>query len=325
MFQQQLSNDIKISMKQSIDINPRRKFLLQSGALLGAAMITQGFTRKLLAVGAKVKKVRVNGHLWVYASKFPPNWDCTPNLETVFADFSYAGMDGVELMENTLRYDDSVKRINGFINKYNVPVVGSSYGVGFNMSDVNQHTKIMEDIKIVVPRLSQVKGKIFGISVGEAKQLKTPAELDAQASILKKILAVCDNHGIEANLHNHTYEVENGMHDLKGTMERIPGIKLGPDVNWLIRAGINPVDFINAYGKQIVYLHLRDQYADGNWTEYLGQGITKFADIATALKAQNFKGQAAIELAFPENFTPIHPLKEDWKMSRQHVKKVFGW
>ena len=306
-------------------INSRRKFLRQSGTLLGAAMLTQSCAGKLLAANGKGKTINVNGHLWVYASKFPPNWDCTTNLETVFSDFSYAGMDGVELMESTLRYDDSVSRINGFINKYKVPVSGSSYGVGFNMWDSSQRTKIMDDIKIVVPRLSQVKGKTFGISVGEAKRLKTPAELDAQATILKQIIAVCDDHGIEANLHNHTYEVEKGMHDLKGTMERIPGIKLGPDLNWLIRAGINPVDFINTYGKQIVYLHIRDQYADGNWTEYLGQGVTNFSDIAKALKEQHFNGSAGIELAFPNNFTPVNLLKEDWKMSRQHVKKIFGW
>lgn len=312
-------------MKLLHNINPRRKFLRQSGTLLGAAMISPALASQLFAAGEKEKKITVNGHLWVYASKFPPNWDCTPNLEAVFADFNYAGMDGVELMESTLRYDDAVSRINGFINKYKVPVSGSSYGVGFNMWDASQHTKIMDDIKIVVPRLSQVKGKTFGISVGEAKRLKTPAELDAQATIVKQIIAVCDEHGIEANLHNHTYEVENGMHDLKGTMERIPGIKLGPDVNWLIRAGINPVDFINTYGKQIVYLHIRDQYADGNWTEYLGQGITKFGDIAKALTAQQFNGNAAVELAFPNNFTPENLLKEDWKMSRQYVKKTFGW
>ncbi|CAN5694800.1 hypothetical protein BH10BAC2_BH10BAC2_14280 [soil metagenome] len=312
-------------MNQSNNINPRRKFLRQSGTLLGAAMIGQGVAGKLLAANGKRKTITVNGHLWVYASKFPPNWDCTPNLETVFADFSYAGIDGVELMESTLRYDDSVSRINGYIKKYNVPVSGSSYGVGFNMWDASEHTKIMEDIKIVLPRLSQVKGKTFGISVGEAKRLKTPAELDAQAAILKQIIAVCNDNGIEANLHNHTYEVENGMHDLKGTMERIPGIKLGPDLNWLIRANINPVDFITTYGKQIVYLHIRDQYADGKWTEYLGQGVTKFGDTAKALKAQQFNGNAAIELAFPNDFTPVNLLKEDWKMSRQYVKKTFGW
>jgi sugar phosphate isomerase/epimerase len=313
-------------MKQSNhNTSSRRKFIQRSGALVAGTLIMESFARHAWAETFKAKKIKVNGHLWIYASKYPPNWDCTPNLETVFADMSYAGIDGVELMESTLRYDDSVKRINGFISKYNFPVSGSSYGVGFNMWDVNQHAKILDDIKIVVPRLSQVKGKTFGISVGDAKHLKTETELDAQADILKKILVICNDNGIEANLHNHTYEVENSLHDLKGTLKRIPGIKLGPDLNWLIRAGVNPVEFINTYGKQIVYLHIRDQYADGKWTEYVGQGVTDFSAIAKALTEQKFKGNVAIELAFPADFTPVNPLKEDWKMSRQYVKKVFGW
>jgi len=170
-----------------------------------------------------------------------------------------------------------------------------------------------------------VGGKTFGISVGGADHIKTEKELDAQADILKKIIAICKENSIEANLHNHTYEVENGMHDLKGTLKRIPTIKLGPDLNWLIRAGVDPVEFINTYGKQITYLHIRDQYKDGTWTEYVGQGVTDFPAIANALNAQNFKGQVAIELAFPDNFTAQNSLKEDWKKSLDYVKDTFGW
>ncbi len=271
------------------------------------------------------KDIPVNAHLWVYASKFPPNWDATPVLDTVFSDLSYAGMQGLEIMEGQLRHDDSVKRLKELIKKYKLPVSGSSYGVGFNMWDVSHHIKIMDDIHVVVPRLAQVGGKTFGISVGSKKGLKTEAELDAQAELLKKIRKVCEDNGILPNLHNHTYEVENGMHDLKGTLARIPDFKLGPDLNWLIRGGIDPVDFINTYGDQIVYLHIRDQYKDGTWSEYVGQGDTDFEPIAAALKAKNFRGQAAIELAFPNDFTPKNELKEDWKMSREFVRKTFGW
>jgi sugar phosphate isomerase/epimerase len=311
-------------MKNDKQFTSRRKFLEQSTLLVAGALVTNGSGSKALN-RTLLSKTKVNGHLWVYASKFPPNWDVTPNLETVFADLSYAGIDGVELMESTLRYDDSVKRINGFIKKYNLPVAGTSYGVGFNMWDVNHHRKILDSVRIVLPRLRQVNGKRFGISVGDAKHVKTEQELDAQADILKKILAVCNDNGIEANLHNHTYEVNNNLHDLKGTLARIPDIKLGPDLNWLIRAGIDPVDFINTYGKQITYLHIRDQYADGKWTEYVGQGVTDFPAIAKALQEQNFRGDVAIELAFPGDLTPINPLKDDWKISREYVRKTFGW
>ncbi len=311
-------------MKNDIRSSSRRKFLRHSTTLLAGALLLKGCAAKALT-GTTGSKTKVNGHLWVYASKFPPNWDVTPNLEAVFADFSYAGIDGVELMESTLRYDDSVSRINDFIKKYNLPVAGTSYGVGMNMWDVNDHQKILDDLKLVLPRLRQVNGKRLGISVGETKRIKTEQQLDAQADILKKAMVLCSDNGIEANLHNHTYEVSNNMHDLKGTLARIPNIKLGPDLNWLIRAGVNPVDFINTYGKQITYLHIRDQYADGKWTEYLGQGVTDFPAIAKALQAQNFNGDVAIELAFPADLTPVNPLKEDWKISREYVRKTFGW
>ena len=303
----------------------RRKFMQQAATMVAGSLLMETAAHQAFAAFGKKNRTRVNGHLWVYASKFPPKWDCTPNLEAVFADFSAAGMDGVELMESTLRHNDAVERINGFISKYGVPVSGSSYGVGFNMWDKTQHTKILEDVKLVVPRLKQVKGSTFGISVGEAGRLKTATELDDQAAILKQVLAVCNDNGIQANLHNHTYEVENDLHDLKGTMERLPEAKLGPDLNWLIRAGVDPVKFIETYGDKIVYLHIRDQYANGTWTEYLGQGVTDFGAIATALKAKDFKGNVAVELAFPEGYIPANTLKEDWKRSRAYVKKTFGW
>jgi len=272
------------------------------------------------------KTIPINAHLWVYASKFPPNWDCTPVLDTIFSDLSYAGIQGLELMEGQLRHDDSVERLDGLIKTHNLPVSGSSYGVGFGMWDVTQHQSILNDIRIVVPRLGKVGGKTFGISVGSKKDgLKTEAELDVQAELLKKIRSICSDNGIEANLHNHTYEVENDMHDLKGTLARVPDFKLGPDLNWLIRGGVNPVDFINTYGEQIVYLHIRDQYKDGTWSEYVGQGDTDFKPIAEALKAKGFNGQAAVELAFPSDFTPNNELKEDWKMSREFVKQTFEW
>ena len=130
----------------------------------------------------------------------------------------------------------------------------------------------------------------MGISVGNAGHVKTPAELDAQADILKKIMAICASYSVAPNLHNHTYEVENNLYDLKGTLSRIPDIKLGPDLNWLIRAGVDPVQFIDQYGPSITYLHLRDQKADGQWTEALGEGATNFKAIAAALKQAQFRG-----------------------------------
>ncbi len=296
-------------------------------ATLGATgtLITPSWFSAGLPGGTNRETIPVNAHLWVYASKFPPDWDCTPVLDTVFADLAYAGMAGVELMEGQLRHADSVDRINALVAKHGLAVSGSSYGVGFQMWDASQHAKILDDIHVVVPRLAAVGGKTFGISVGAKDGLKTEPELDAQAALLENIRTVCEDHGIVPNLHNHTYEVINQMHDLKGTLRRLPDYKLGPDLNWLIRGGVDPVQFIHAYGDQIVYLHIRDQYANGTWSEYVGQGDTDFEAIAAALRDEEFSGQAAIELAFPNDFTPELALPEAWKKSREFVRETFGW
>lgn len=281
--------------------------------------------QQVLSFTANSTKIKICGHLWVYASNYPPNWDCTPILEQVFSDMSYAGLYGVELMEVLLRHEDAVKRISGYSQKYGLEVSGSSYGVGFQMCDKEQHDKIWEDIQLVIPRLAKLGGKTFGISVGSVGRKKTELELDHQAELLRKIIAFCEENGVAPNLHNHTYEVENDLHDLKGTLARIPEAKLGPDINWLIRARVDPANFLKMYGDKIVYLHLRDQYENGEWTEYIGQGDTDFETIGTVLKDIDFQGMAGIELAFPNDFEPENPLKEDWKMSREFVLKTFNW
>jgi sugar phosphate isomerase/epimerase len=224
-------------------------------------------------------------------------------------------------MEVLLRHNDAVTRLNDLIQKHQLPVTGTSY-YG-DMWNKNEHQKILEDIDLVVERLHLVGGTMLGITVGDAKHIKTEEELDAQAELLKKIMEVCDKNKVEPNIHNHTFEVTNNLYDLKGTLERIPGIKLGPDLNWLVRAGVDPVWFIKTYGHRMVYMHIRDQRADGKWTEAVGEGVIDFPAIARALKEINYAGKAAIELAFDE--PPKNPVKEDWKKSRDYVRKVFGW
>ena len=165
----------------------------------------------------------------------------------------------------------------------------------------------------------------FGTSVGQAPKRKTPEQLDAQAELLRKIIALCQANGVVLNLHNHTYEIQDDLHDLKGTLSRIPDVKLGPDLNWLVRGNVDPVKFIRQYGKQIVFLHLRDQNSNGRWSEAMGEGDTDYRAIGKALHAVNFHGDAVIELAHERDFKPTRPIRESLKISREFVRKVLGY
>lgn len=293
----------------------RRNFI-RSGSTLALAI--QGGLHKDLFSS---RKTELHGHLWVYASRFPPDWDCTPILDEVFSELKYAGYSGVEVMDSILRNNDGVSRLKELKDKYSLPVAGSSYYA--DMWRKEDHNEILEDAQKVIERLHHAGGKMLGITVGDAKRKKTDEELDAQADILLKVMKLCKQNKIEPNLHNHTFEMEHDMFDFKGTISRVPDIKLGPDLNWLIRAGVDPVSFIRTYSFKIIYMHLRDQDGNGRWTEALGEGVTDFKSIAKTLKEINYSGKVAIELAF--DGPPARPVKESWKISREYVRKVFGW
>jgi sugar phosphate isomerase/epimerase len=268
------------------------------------------------------KKVVVGAHPWVYAAKLP-GYDPTPVSETIFSDFSFAGMEAVELMHEMLLHPDSIERLGELSHKYSLPVLGTSFEA--NMWDRAEHPTILETAETIIQRLSKLGGRTLGTSVGRTPKPKTREQLDAQADLVRNLISLCNSYGIVLNLHNHTYEVENNEHDLRGTLERIPDAKLGPDLNWLVRAGEDPIDFIRRYSRRIVFLHLRDQKANGKWSEALGEGNMDFVGIGRELQKINFSGDAVIELAHEQDFRLTRPLRESLKMSREFVRKTMGY
>lgn len=265
------------------------------------------------------KKFFVGAHVWVYAAT-QPGYDVSPILSQIFSDMAYAGFDGVETMEQPLKSTLYTKQIKELIEQYKIKLLGSSYGA--DMWDKTKHNQIVEDVELIFTNMASVGGRTFGVSVGKpAGRKKTEEEFDNQASLLKRLIALGEKKGIVLNLHNHTYEVENGMYDLRGTLKRLPDVKLGPDLNWLLRAGVDPLDFIRKFRSQIVFTHLRDQLSNGKWPESLGEGNVNFREIADILNEIGFHGDVVIELAHENGFVKTRPLKESLKMSRDYMKK----
>lgn len=300
----------------------RRNFLRNTSlSFLGLSLSAAGKYSSGLNV-FPAKKIITGAHVWVYASTLP-GYDVSPVLDRIFSDVSYAGFDGVETMEHPLRSTLYTKQIAELMERYKIRLIGSSYSG--DMWDKNKHNEIHEDVDRIFTNMASVGGKTFGVSVGEPKDhKKTEAEFDNQAAILRKIISLGEKKGIVLNLHNHTAEVVDNMYDLRGTLKRIPDIKLGPDLNWLLRAGINPPDFLREFRRQIVFLHLRDQLKNGKWPEAMGEGDVNFTEIADVLKEISFDGTAIIELAFENGFVPTRPIRESLKMSREYMRKTMG-
>ena len=290
----------------------RRDFLRAAKASLLAAV----------PAFANGRRIRVGAHPWVYAAPLA-GFDITPVLDQIFADFSYAGVDGVELMDTAMRHADVVPRVRELSRRYNLPVIGASYQAP--MWNREKHAEIVEDARAVIGRIAEAGGHTLGTSVGDARRKKTAAELDAQAEMLRKLMEICAANDVVLNLHNHIYEVQDDEYDLRGTLARIADAKLGPDIDWLVGAKVDPVSFIHRYGSRIVYAHLRDRRADGVWVEAMGEGAIDYAAIGRAFRQANFAGTLAIELAYPQGFKPTRPLRESFKLSREYVRRVTGY
>jgi sugar phosphate isomerase/epimerase len=298
----------------------RRHFLNLS--LTAAGIYSLGFPVTNLT-GKRNSSIPVGAHVWVYAKNQPGN-DVTPILDQIFSDMKYAGMDGVELMEHPLRKPEAVKLISELIDRNQIPLIGTSYGA--NLWDSSKHNEILEDVENIMGNMARLKARTFGTSVGRPSgRKKTEKELDSQAELLKKMIATGKKNGVVLNLHNHTYEVENNLFDLKGTLKRIPDIKLGPDLNWLLRANVDPISFLNEFKNNIVFLHVRDQMKNGKWPESVGEGDVDFKEIKETLINIRFNGDMVVELAHENGFVPTRPIRESLKMSRDYIRKTMGY
>ena len=290
---------------------------------LGLAGLTAMGLPTIASAFGKKGSIPVGAHVWVYA-KHQPDYDVSAILPQIFSDVKYAGLDGVETMEHPLRKEATTKLIKELIDQYKLPLIGSSYGA--QMWDRSKYNEILDDVENIMENMAMVKARTFGVSVGHPSgRIKTEVELDTQADLLKKLIAVGEKNGIVLNLHNHTYEVENNLFDLSGTLKRIPDIKLGTDLNWLIRAKVDPIAFLKKYKDNIVFMHLRDQLSSGKWPESVGEGNVDFKEIGDTVKTIGFKGDIIIELAHEDGFVPTRPIKDSLKMSREFVRKSMGY
>src|SRR3954454_14427967 len=179
----------------------RRQFVQGAAAAIAAGAMRQTQAR---SAPSSSKGVVVGAHPWVYAAK-QPRFDVYPILDRIFADVAYAGMDGIELMHTALHPSDSVERIRALSDQHHLPVIGMSYGGA--MWDRSKHPALLEETRLIIPRLAEVGGKTLGTSVGPAPRPKTKEQFDAQAELLRTLIALCRDNGIVLNLHNHTYEV----------------------------------------------------------------------------------------------------------------------
>ncbi len=264
--------------------------------------------------------IKICAHLYAY-TRLSEGGDLWPLLDQIFADFAAAGLEGIELMHTVLDREDSVERIGNLSAEHEVPVIGSSFGG--NMWDPAQTQEVLARAEQVINAVADLGGHTLGTSTGSTGEKKTPEQLDTQAEVLRQIMAIAESRGVTMNLHNHTYEVQWNEHEVRENIARIPTVKLGPDLNWLRRAGVEPLGFLRRHADRVVFLHLRDQKGE-RWTEALGEGDEDYVALAKVLDEIDYKGEATIELAHERDQEFTRPMGELFKVSCENLRHAFG-
>jgi sugar phosphate isomerase/epimerase len=264
--------------------------------------------------------VKICAHPYAY-TKLREDHDLYAQADLIFADFEKAGLDGIELMHTMLEADEAVERLGALSAQHDMPIIGTSFGM--NMWDVTQSAEVLERGERVLDQVQALGGYQMGTSTGSAGDKKTPEQLDTQAETLRRMIALAEERGVTLNLHNHTYEVLYGEHEVNTNIARIPEVKLGPDLNWLRRGGIDALDFLRRHADRIVFMHLRDQKGE-RWTEAVGEGDEDYGALADVIDEIDFRGAVAIELAHEPDQEFSRPMGENFALSAAHLRRAFG-
>jgi sugar phosphate isomerase/epimerase len=182
----------------------------------------------------------------------------------------------------------------------------------------------MTSAEKTVVALRKLGARTLGTSTGAKPGVKkTAEELDFQAEVLRRVMKLCRANGVTLNLHNHTYEVKDNEYEVNAMVARIPDVKLGPDLNWLRRAGVEPLGFLRRNARRIAFLHIRDQKGD-KWVQALGEGDTDYVALARVLDEIDFKGEACIELAHERDTVFTRSMGDNFALSCMNLRKAFG-
>ncbi len=241
--------------------------------------------------------------------------------EQVFSDLGEAGYDGIELMHTMLEPEGSGEEMGKLSERFGVPVIGSSYGG--QMWDAGESDAILERAERICSQLEALGAHQLAISTGSTGEPKTDEELDTQAEVVRAIIETCEDHGLQLNVHNHTYEMDWDMREFRGMLERIPDIRLGPDLNWLRRAGVDPWEFVREHGDRIVYMHLRPQKGD-MWVQTFGESDEDWTQLAEVIDEIDFDGWVGVELAFRAEHPVTRGMGQNYRLCLEYLRGIFG-
>lgn len=157
----------------------------------------------------------------------------------------------------------------------------------------------LEDDKATVVDLSATLGiqKIFVPAIDEDKRTQNASDWMELAGRLQQLHQSYAAEGLAIGWHNHDFEfskTETGEYALDILLTNAPDIELEFDLAWAVRAGQDPMVWIEKYKPRIVAAHLKDLASTGEcsdedgWAD-VGHGIMDWKALHMELVKSDLK------------------------------------
>ncbi|TKK71603.1 sugar phosphate isomerase/epimerase [Ilyomonas limi] len=156
------------------------------------------------------------------------------------------------------------------------------------------------------------------------KEERTSLDLYRQlAEMLNKAGETCSKSNIQFGYHSHNFEFPpiDGVvpYDLLLQSTDKDLVKMEADLFWIIKAGVNPVDYFKKYPGRFPLWHVKDMESGSEQFAELGRGIIDFDPIFAERKT------AGLQHWFVEQDQSTRDLFESLEISRDYVKKKNYW
>ena len=156
------------------------------------------------------------------------------------------------------------------------------------------------------------------------KEERTSLDLYKQlADMLNKGGETCHKSNIQFGYHSHNFEFPpiDGVvpYDflLQNTDKDL--VKMEADLYWIIKAGVNPIDYFKKYPGRFPLWHVKDMERGSEQFAELGRGIIDFDPIFAERKT------AGLQHWFVEQDESTRDLFESLEISRDYAKKKNYW
>jgi len=118
---------------------------------------------------------------------------------------------------------------------------------------------------------------------------ETRAQVDEIVEVLQNAAIEAKKHGMKVGYHNHAHEFEtiDGEYALDLIAAGAPDIILELDIFWVVKAGLDPIEYIEKCGSRAEIIHLKQIGADKEQCD-IPDGETDMFEIISAAKFAKF-------------------------------------